>query len=254
MKRMFAIVSMALSAFFIAWAGPGTAQSPRPHVQYFDENGNPIENHDDHDGHEGHDHEGHDHAEGDHDHSEESVRALFEGVAGVVYGEPENMVMHKFVGVAPRFGLAVQKSLFFEAGVSLDIYRIGYTEASEYVTFGYRNLRPYLSGEIMASGKKLLGGGKVGAEFIMSTALVGMAFGADASYYTDGKKDAIALTPRLMLSFVYVEVFYGYNIFIRNHLKSWIGPHRFGVSMTLNTRYWKRKKSIYNDYYISYAE
>ncbi len=244
MKRNFAIVSVALTVFFIAWAGPGTAQPPAPHVQYFDENGNPIDSHDDH---EGHDHEGH-------DHSDESVRALFEGVAGVVYGEPENMVMHKFVGVAPRFGLAVQKSMFFEAGVSLDFYRIGYTEASEYVTFGYRNLRPYLSGEIMVSAKKLLGGGKIGTEFIMSTALMGMAFGADASYYTDGVSDAIALTPRLMLSFVYVEVFYGYNIFIRNRLRSWIGPHRFGVSMTLNPRYWKRKKSIYNDYYESYTE
>lgn len=254
MKRAF--VAVLIAAGCVAATGfSHRVHAQRPHVQYFDREGRPVETpksseeHEEH-GHGG-EHEGHNHT--DHGgHSNESVRELFEGVSGVVYGEPEKMVMHSFTGVAPRFGIAFQKGMFVEAGVSLDLYRIGYSAASEYVTFGYRNLRPYVSGEILVSGKKTLGGGKAGVEFIMSTALLGMAFGADASYYGDGALDAITLTPRLMLSFVYVEVFYGYNIFLRNRLVPWIGHHRFGVSMTLNRRFWQRKKQVYDDYYNSY--
>jgi hypothetical protein len=204
-------------------------------------------------------HSEHDHDQGhsvhsdhgsDHDHGHQAVP---EGLLREVYGENEHTVSHSFVGVAPRFGLALQRGFFAEAGISMDIYRIGYTGASEYVTFNYRNLRPYVSGEILLSGSKLLGGGKAGLEFIMSTPLMGMAVGADASYYTDGPGRAVSITPRLMLSFVYVEVFYGYNIFIHNDLRTWIGPHRFGVSITLNPKFWRRKKAIAEEYYESYG-
>lgn len=164
------------------------------------------------------------------------------------------IVSHRFVDVAPRFGLSWQKNFFAEAGLALDIYRIGYTEASEYVSFGYRNMRPYVSGEIMMRGDKTIGGPKAGLEFIMSTNILGMAFGAEAAWYTDGRNDAMAITPRLLLSFVYVEVYYGYNIYTHNHLKEWLGNHRIGVSMVLNPRFWKRKKAIYEDYYNTYLE
>lgn len=212
--------------------------------------------------HDSHDHEshGHDHTgdhsknrspDGKHDHGDENPFD-FSGLVKEVYGDGERSVTHRFTGVAPRFGLAFQRGLFAEAGLSMDIYRIGYTEASEYVTFGYRNLRPYVSGEILVSDRTLLGGGKAGLEFIMSTSLFGMAAGIDGSYYTDGVGQAWTITPRLMLSFVYVEIFYGYNIFVRNELRPWVGHHRFGVSFTLSPRFWKRKKKIAEDYYESY--
>jgi hypothetical protein len=81
-----------------------------------------------------------------------------------------------------------------------------------------------------------------------------MAFGGDVSYYTNGANEAVLITPRLMLSFVKVEIYYGYNIFVRNELRPWIGHHRFGVSMTLNPRFWKRKASVYEEYYYTYPE
>jgi hypothetical protein len=196
-------------------------------------------------------------AQHDHDHdpthnpADETPSALFNEMADAIASQPGKRVRHRFTGVAPRFGLAVQKGVFAEAGVSLDFYRMSYTAASEYVSFDYGNLRPYLSGEIMV-GRPLVGGGKAGVEYIRSTPILGMAFGADTSYYTDGRRDAITVTPRLMLSFVQVEVFYGYNIFVRNNLPRWIGHHRFGVSLTLEPRFWKRKKKIYEDYYNTY--
>lgn len=163
-------------------------------------------------------------------------------------------VSRRFVDVAPRFGLSWQKSFFAEVGLTLDIYRISYTEASEYVSFGYHNIRPYVSGEIMLRGDKTIGGPKAGLEFIMSTNILGMAVGADAAWYTDGRNDAFAVTPRLLLSFVYAEIYYGYNIYTHNNLKPWLGNHRVGVSVVLNPRFWKRKKLIYEDYYNSYLE
>jgi hypothetical protein len=196
-----------------------------------------------------HDHEDHDHSHDGHDHGTHEMHEM--------HGTNEEApppVSHSFIGVAPRFGLAWQTGTFAEVGLSLDFYSIAYTEASEYVTFSYRNLRPYVSGEILISGRKTLGGGKAGLEFIMSTPVLGMAFGADGSYYTDGRGHAVTITPRLMLSFVYVEVFYGFNIFVRNDLTRWVGRHRVGLSFTLNPRFWKRKKQIYNDYYESYLE
>jgi hypothetical protein len=193
-------------------------------------------------------------AQHNHDHDEHS-HSLSDAVAAaneaIEAGAGGNTVSQSFAGIAPRVGLAWQKGFFAEAGVSLDFYRIGYVEASEYVTFSYRNLRPYVSGEILF-GRKLLGGGKAGLEFIMSTPVLGMAFGADAAYYTDGHADAVTITPRLMLSFVYVEVFYGYNFFVRNDLRPWIGHHRVGVSVTLDRKFWRRKKQVYDDYYNSY--
>jgi hypothetical protein len=194
------------------------------------------------------------HTDGHDDHSHELQEGQFSGLREVMaatQGEGD-AVSHSFVGIVPRVGLALQKGLFAEAGVSLDFYRLGYIGASEYVTFNYRNLRPYVSGEILVSGRKLLGGGKAGLEFIMSSPVLGMAFGADASYYSDGRDDAITITPRLMLSLVYVEVFYGYNFFVHNDLRPWIGHHRIGVSTTINGRFWKRKKQIYEEYYNSY--
>ncbi len=103
-------------------------------------------------------------------------------------------------------------------------------------------------------GRKLLAGGKAGAEFIMSTPVVGMAVGADTSYYTDGAAHAVTFTPRIVFSFVYVEVYYGFNFFLRNELTRWIGHHRFGVSMTLNRGFWRRKKEMYQDYYDTYSK
>lgn len=210
--------------------------------------------HEVHGGHD-HDHDGAEHAHDGHDHdpSRETPGALFEEMSRAIAAQPGEKVLYSFTGVAPRVGLAVQKNLFAEVGVSLDFYKLGYTAASEYLSFGYSNLRPYLSGEIMA-GRHLLGGGKAGVEYIRSTPVLGMAFGGDVSYYTDGARDAVLLTPRLMLSFVTVEVYYGYSLFLRNDLTRWIGHHRFGVSMTLNSRFWKRKKRVYEDYYNTYME
>jgi hypothetical protein len=162
------------------------------------------------------------------------------------------LVSHRFVGVVPRLGVSWQEQLFAEVGVSLDLYRIGYNEASEYVSFGYSNIRPYLSGEVMLRGDQTIGGPKVGVEFIMATNVLGMAFGADATWYTDGVSSSLALTPRLVLSFVYVELYYGYNFMPVNGLRPYIGHHRVGISCTLNPRFWRRKKAIYNDYYNTY--
>lgn len=197
-------------------------------------------------------HDGHGHDD-EHNPADETPGALLEDMAAAIASQPGERVLYSFTGFAPRFGLAVQKGLFAEAGVSLDFYKLGYTAASEYVSFGYSNLRPYISGEIMA-GRKLLGGGKAGIEYIRSTPILGMAFGGDVSYYTDGVDDAIAITPKLMLSLVKVEIYYGYNIFVRNDLRPWIGHHRFGVSMTLNPRFWRRKNRVYEDYYNTYPE
>jgi hypothetical protein len=163
-------------------------------------------------------------------------------------------VAHSFVGVAPRVGLAWQKGFFAEAGISLDIYKMSYVGASEYVSFNYSNLRPYIAGEILLNNRKVLGGGKAGLEYIISTPIIGMAFGADAAYYTDKRDYAVTITPRLMLSFVYVEVFYGYSFFAHNDLRPWVGHHRIGVSTTLNRKFWSRKKQIYEDYYNSYPQ
>jgi hypothetical protein len=149
--------------------------------------------------------------------------------------------------------MAVQKGLFVEAGLGLDLQQIGYTGASEFPSFGYSNLRPYVAGEIMA-GRNLLGGGKAGIEYIRSTPLMGMAFGGEVSYLTDGAARAVLVTPRLILSFVKVEVYYGYNFFVRNELTRWVGHHRFGVSMTVNPRFWRRKQQVYEQYYDSYLE
>jgi hypothetical protein len=138
-----------------------------------------------------------------------------------------------------------------EAGLGLDFQQIGYTAASEFLSFGYSNLRPYVAGEIMA-GSHLVGGAKAGVEYIRSTPLLGMAFGGEATWLTDGAARAVLITPRLMLSFVKVEVYYGYNFFVQNHLTRWVGHHRFGVSMTVNPRFWRRKQQLYERYYDSY--
>jgi hypothetical protein len=206
-----------LLIFCLAGWSVASAQHPHTHSGASDE----------------HDHEHHLHLE----HHHEETGAL---------------VSHRFVGVAPRMGVSWQQELYAEVGMSLDFYDIGYYEGSEYLSFAYSNLRPYLSGEVMLRGDKIIGGPKAGVEFIILTNGLGMAFGADATWYTDGVRNALAVTPRLMLSFVYVELYYGYNFLPINELQGYIGRHRIGVSCTLNPRFWRRKKAMYNDYYNSY--
>jgi hypothetical protein len=197
-------------------------------------------------------HEGHGHDEHDgHDPAGETPAALFEELGRALDAQPGERKLYRFTGVTPRVGLAVQKGLFVEAGLGLDFQQIGYTAASEFPSFGYSNLRPYAAGEIMA-GRHLVGGAKAGVEYIRSTPLLGMAFGGEATWLTDGAARAVLVTPRLMLSFVKVEVYYGYNIFVRNQLTRWVGRHRFGVSMTINPRFWRRKQQVYEQYYDSY--
>jgi hypothetical protein len=193
------------------------------------------------------------HEEHVHNPADETPQALIRDMAAAIATQSGERVLYSFTGVAPRFGLAMQKGLFAEVGASLDFYKLGYTAASEYASFGYDNLRPYVSGEIMAGGR-LLGGGKAGIEYIRSTPILGMAFGGDVSYLTDGVGEAVLVTPRLMLSLVKVEIYYGYNIFLRNELKPWIGHHRFGVSMTLNPRFWHRKARVSEEYYNTYPQ
>lgn len=158
------------------------------------------------------------------------------------------------VGFAPRVGLAVQKGLYFEAGMSFDIYKIGYTAASEHNSFSYSNLRPYIAGEILIDPKKFLGGAKLGVEYIRSGPLVGMAAGVDVSHYRYIGREAWLVTPRLMLSFVQVEVFYGYSFFVKNQLTQWLGHHRIGVSTTINPRFWRKKRQMMGRYYDSYVD
>jgi hypothetical protein len=237
MKKAFILLCLLLGVH------AASAQSHDDHTGH---------SHDNHSGHSHDDHNGHSH-DADHNPADESPAALFEDMAAAIAAQPGERVLHKFTGLVPRFGMAVQKNLFAEAGLSLDFYSLGYTGASEYVSFGYSNLRPYIAGEIMV-GQPLIGGGKAGVEYIRSTPVLGMAFGADVSYLTGDGANAVLLTPRLMLSLVHVELFYGYNIFLRNQLSRWVGHHRLGVSMTLNSRFWKRKKTIYEDYYNTYIE
>jgi len=203
----------------------------------------------------GHEHE-HEHEQGQghvHDHADEPPEVLLREMAAAVAAQPGHRVTHSGLGVAPRVGLAVQKGLFAEAGVSLDLWQVGYTEASEYPSFWYSNLRPYISGDILLSNK-LLGGAKAGVEYIRAAPIIGMAFGGDVSYYTDGAARAVTLAPRLMLSLGGVEIFWAYNIFLRNELRPWIGHHRVGVSVTLDNRFRRTKKSTYADYYNSYPK
>jgi len=201
--------------------------------------------------------DGHDHgntAADGHDHADEPPGVLIREMAEAIAAQPGRRVLRSFVGVAPRVGFAAQKGLFAEAGVSIDIYQLGYTEGSEYASFGYSNLRPYLSGDMLLSGK-LLGGVKLGVEYIRSTPLVGMALGGDVSFYTDGPRRAVTLAPRLMLSLgSRVELFWAYNFFIHNELRPWIGHHRIGFTMTLDRRFWRRKREAYEDYYNSYPQ
>jgi hypothetical protein len=203
--------------------------------------------HSGHEGHSGHsDHSGHSHNPAD-----ETPSALLRDMDNAIASQPGDHVFVQSSAIVPRFALAVQKNMFAEIGASLDLYRMGYTAASEYVSFGYSNLRPYVAGEIML-GKPLIGGAKAGIEYIRSTPILGMAFGADATFYSDGHDNATVITPRLMLSFVKFELYYGYNIFVHNELTQWIGHHRFGVSMTLHPRFWRHKKRFYEEYYNSY--
>jgi hypothetical protein len=213
------------------------------------------EGHEHHEGHEGHEHHelGEGHEGHDHDPASETPGALFREMTAAIAAQPGQRVLYKFTGLVPRLGLATQKGLFAEVGLSLDFQQIGYTGASEFPSFGYSNLRPYVSGEIMV-GSHRLGGGKAGVEYIRSTPVLGMALGGDVSYLTDGSGRALLVTPRLMLSLVWVELYYGYNFFVRNDFPRWIGHNRFGVSVTLNPRFWSRKKQIGEEYYDSYFE
>lgn len=187
-----------------------------------------------------------------HHHDDETPRALMEDMSRAIASQSGNNVTHAYSDFVFRSGLAVQRNAFLELGLGCDFNRLGYIGASEYVSFWYSNIRPYIAGDIMLSNR-LLGGAKAGVEYILSTPVVGMAFGGEATWYTDGRRTAWGVTPKLMLSFVKVEVYYGLNVLFTNDLRKYLGPHRVGVVMTLNPKFWRRKKQIYSNYYDTYV-
>lgn len=188
---------------------------------------------------------------GQHNPWDETPGALIDDMSRAIASQPGNYIAVSASEFVPRFGLVVQRNAFLELGLGLDFNRLGYIAASEYVSFWYSNLRPYVAGDIMLSSK-LLGGIKAGVDYIISTPVVGMAFGGEGTWYTDGRRTAWGVTPKLMLSFVKFEAYYGFDILFHNDLREFIGPHRIGITMTVNPKFWRRKKQIYSNYYDTY--
>ena len=128
--------------------------------------------------------------------------------------------------IVPRAGIALQESTSVEAGISYHKIYVHPVVLS--------SISKYLTAEMIVRDNHFVAGPKVGCEFTVG--LLGLA--SDVTYYTDGHVGSPVLTPKAGLSiFGFVNVLYGYNIFLSNDTFSYISQNRVSISVNLNKDY-----------------
>ncbi len=150
--------------------------------------------------------------------------------------------------IVPRIGISYQKNLFSELGFSLNKYSVGLSKRGKYTHFGMGLFGGYLSSEILIRDDKTIIGPKIGFEFAGIGATAAGAYGMEFTYYTDFNVGSFAITPKIGIPLGIFEIFYGYSFFSNKELNSYIGNHRFGISMNISRLYWKKQTEMMNKY------
>jgi len=128
--------------------------------------------------------------------------------------------------LVPKVGFGVQQTGYGELG--LQFHQI-YVHPLSLASAG-----PYFTVDAVFQSEDIIIGPKLGYEF--TAGLLGLA--ADITYYSDFDKHTWMATPKAGLTlFGYVNVFYGYNLYLTDNMFGSLSHNRLGLTFNLDPDY-----------------
>lgn len=132
--------------------------------------------------------------------------------------------------LVPRFGVGIQRVAFAEVGIQwhkIYVHPLALASAGPYVSF-----------EGIVDDDSFIAGPRIGYE--VAAGLI--TLGADVTGYLHAGDESFALTPRAGLSvFGFVNLSYGYHVFLSDFRFSAISPNRLALTVSLNRDYFNVK-------------
>ncbi|GEM_PF-1304524 len=152
-----------------------------------------------------------------------------------IYCQISNDSVSKTLRLVPRFGLNIQKGYGIECGLFLNKFYSRFPEYTKAVMLPYASSGFYISSEVnFRNVDKMVLGPKIGWEFGSIGETAGSYMGAEFIYYTDFKKNSPAFMVKVGLPLLWLNVGYGYTMFLENSLRDEIGKHRVTVTYVFN--------------------
>jgi hypothetical protein len=149
--------------------------------------------------------------------------------------QTSNDSTYRSVRLAPRFGINVQKGYGVECGVYLNRFYTKYPDNPEMTSLPYSSSGFFLSSEVNVINRdQLVIGPKMGWELSEVGETYACYFGAEFINYTDFTKYSPALTLKIGIPLMWLNIGYGYTLFLETSLKDDIGEHRLAITYTIN--------------------
>jgi hypothetical protein len=141
-----------------------------------------------------------------------------------------------------RIGVSLQNALFFEFGLAFNRTKSDIIESRHYNKRDIRSRSIYISCEFQTRDSSRIYGPKIGFEILKMNSIVSIISGFETTYYFNNKNNCIVLTPKVGISFLFFDLYYGYNFKFNNRIPE-INKNKIGVLITFNNaHYYKQRK------------
>ncbi|MCK4664542.1 MAG: hypothetical protein KAT68_16860 [Bacteroidales bacterium] len=164
------------------------------------------------------------------------------------FGQTINDTIYSSTRLVPRFGINIQKGYGIEAGLYLNKFYTRFPKHELMKLLPYASSGFFVSSELsLKDFDRLIIGPKIGWELGVIGETHGSYFGVEFINYTDFNKYNPSLMLKIGLPLMWLNIGYGYTMFIENSLKNDIGKHRVTISYSINRKADREYKRIQNN-------
>ncbi len=170
-------------------------------------------------------------------------------ISGNIFGQTSGDTVYNSVNLVPRLGINVQKGYGIEIGLFQNKFHTRYPTAQSIYFMPYASYGFYLSSEICFDDlNKIVVGPKIGWELGVIGETHGSYFGAELINYTDFDHNSPAILLKIGVPMLWLNISYGYTMYLDNALKDRIGKHRIAITYTINTKANKEFNRLYKQF------
>jgi len=154
-------------------------------------------------------------------------------IVSQLYGQTDNDSCYISSRLTPRIGFDIQKGYGLEFGLQFNNFQTRFPQRGTILPYASSGF--YFSSEFqMNNSNKIILGPKIGWELGVGAETFATFLGAEFINYTDFKNNSPALMFKIGLPMMWLNIGYGYTMFLNDALKSEIGNHRIVISYTIN--------------------
>jgi len=168
-----------------------------------------------------------------------------------MYGQEEPDTIYNSTRLVPRLGINGQKGYGVEVGLFLNQFHTRFPRHTKMTLLPYASSGFFLASEVsFRDFDKLIVGPKIGWELSVVGETYGSFLGAEFINYTDFESYSPALMLKIGLPLMWLNIGYGYTMYLEDSLKGEIGKHRLTLTYTINRiadeNYKQIQKSLIN--------